>query len=309
MRSNSEVLTSLYVLRSRYHDDTTSNLCSLCLPVRYLRSSPCAASQARRVSCLVRSLIVHGSNRHSGVSAGVTSLSWSVAGNFTTTMSEPRTNLQKFQTAQRPKRKRSFPTASSEATTSFLSPNQFAVLSDSESDIEENGAPSQSNIHQTRIPPIVIYSYLNNHSATVKPVNEKLTTPVDVKSKANRLLLYTKFSHVYILLTEIRAAKLAYHTYPLLEATQPRLELKGIPPNVPEEDVREELATHDIQTVRITQITKMDKSTQTVITKYPIFVITFQPGTNMHKVLQLHKVSLYRVGEKSPYTDQYATII
>jgi hypothetical protein len=72
----------------------------------------------------------------------------------------------------------------------------------------------------------------------MKHVNQKLTTPVDVKSKANRLLLYTKSSHDYnILLTEIRAAKLAYHTYPLPEATQPQLVLKGIPPNVPEEDV------------------------------------------------------------------------
>jgi len=206
-------------------------------------------------------------------------------------MSEPRTNPQDFQTAQRPKRKWSFPTAPSEATTSFLSPNQFAVLSDSESDIDENGAPSQSNTRPARIPPIVIYSYLNNHSSILKQVNEKLTIPVDVMSKANWLLLYTKSSHDYnILLTEIRAAKLAYHTYPLPEATQPRLVLKGIPPNVPEEDVQEELAANDIQTVRITQITKMDKSTQTVITKYPIFVITFQPGTNMRKVLQLHKL-------------------
>ena len=208
-----------------------------------------------------------------------------------TTMSDPRTNLQAFQSAQRTKRKRSVQTSPSEATTSFLSPNQFAVLSNSESEIKEDGAPSQSKVHQTRIPPIVIYSYLTNHSPTLKQVNEKLSTPVDVKSKANRLLLYTKSTQDYnILLTEIRTAKLAYHTYPLPETTQPRLVLKGIPPNVPEEDIREELATHDIQTVRITQITKMDKTTKTVISRYPIFVVTFQPGTDMRKELQLHKL-------------------
>jgi len=78
--------------------------------------------------------------------------------------------------------------------------------------------------------------------------------------------------------------------YPLPEATQPWLVLKGIPLNILEEDVREELATHDIQTVCITEVTKMDKFTQTVITRYPIFVITFQPGTNMRKLLQLHKL-------------------
>jgi len=34
----------------------------------------------------------------------------------------------------------------------------------------------------------------------------------------------------------------------------------------------------------------MDKTTKTVITRYPIFVLPFQPGTDMRKVLQLHKL-------------------
>ena len=34
----------------------------------------------------------------------------------------------------------------------------------------------------------------------------------------------------------------------------------------------------------------MDKTTNTVTTKYPIFVVTFQPKTDMCKVLQLHKL-------------------
>jgi hypothetical protein len=139
----------------------------------------------------------------------------------------------------------------------------------------------------------VIYSYLTNHSETLKQVNEKLTTPVDMKSKANRLLLYTKSTQDYnILLSEIQSAKLAYHTYPLPEAIQPRLVLKGVPPNVPEEDVRDELAAHDIQVVRVSQFTKMDKNTRAITTRYPIFVITFQRGTDLCKVLQLHKLSV-----------------
>jgi len=75
--------------------------------------------------------------------------------------------------------------------------------------------------------------------------------------KSNRMLLYTKSTQDYnILLSEIRIAKLAYHTYPLPENTQLRLVLKGIPPNVPEEDISAELATHDTQTVRVTQLKK-----------------------------------------------------
>jgi hypothetical protein len=108
---------------------------------------------------------------------------------------------------------------------------------------------------------------------------------------ANRLLLCTKSTQDYnILLSEIQNAKLAYHTYQLPEAIQPRLVLKGIPSNFPEEDVSEELVAQNIQVVRIYQITKMDKSTRTITTRFPIFVITFQPGTDMRKVLQLRKI-------------------
>jgi hypothetical protein len=167
-------------------------------------------------------------------------------------MAEPRITLQDFQPAQRPKRKWDQVPSPSGASPSFFSPNQFAVLSDSESDVEENRASQQPPDRTPRIPPIVIYSLLNNHSSTLKQVNKRLTAPVDVKSKTDRLLLYTKSSSDYnILLSEIKSANLAYHTYPLPEAVQPWLVLKGIPSNVPEEDVRADLVTHNIQVVRI----------------------------------------------------------
>jgi len=139
-------------------------------------------------------------------------------------MSEPRTTLQAFQTTQRSKRKRSIQPSPSEACTSFLSPNRFAALSESESDTEEDGTLPHPKEQHTRTSPIVIYSYLDNHSATLKQVNEKLSNPVEVKSKSNRLLLYTKSTQDYnILLSEIRITKLAYHTYPLPENTNPGL--------------------------------------------------------------------------------------
>jgi hypothetical protein len=99
------------------------------------------------------------------------------------TMTEPRTTLQDFQTPSRQKRKRNFTTTQSAATTSFITPNQFTILSESESEPEDNGAPPPSHPQTTRIPPIVVYSYLNNYSATLKKVNEKLTAPVEESPK------------------------------------------------------------------------------------------------------------------------------
>jgi len=73
--------------------------------------------------------------------------------------------------------KRSPIAAPNEASTSFLSTNQFAVLFDSESENEENGAPPQTNTHLTRIPPIVIYSYLNKSLSNPETGKQKINYP------------------------------------------------------------------------------------------------------------------------------------
>jgi hypothetical protein len=177
------------------------------------------------------------------------------------------------------------------SSSSFFSPNQSAVLSDSEPETEELINHLQSNDCQPRIPPIVIYSFLTNHSSTLQQVNNKLSAPVEVKTKPNMLLLFTKTTQDYkTVLSEIQSAKLEYHTYPLPDALQTRLVLKGIPPNVPEEDIRDALAALDIQTVKIHQITETDKSTQEVLTRYPVFVVTFTTGTDVRKVLQITRL-------------------
>jgi len=150
---------------------------------------------------------------------------------LTVTMGLSGVDTQDFRPAPRPKRKRGPFHTSDRASSSFASPNQFAVLSDSESEVI--GIPPQPNSCKSRIPPIVIYSYFNIHSTTLKKANEKLATPVDVKSKSHRLrLCKTSVMDYNVLLAEIPTTKLAYHTYPLPDTIQPRVVLKVIPPNV-----------------------------------------------------------------------------
>jgi len=112
-----------------------------------------------------------------------------------------------------------------------------------------------------------------------------------MKSKSHRLLLYTKSVTDYnVLLAEIQIAKLAYHTYLLPDAIQPRLVFKGIPPNVPVDEIHSELSAQELRVVKISQITKTNKTTQTIITKYPVFFVTFQPGIDVREILQIKKL-------------------
>jgi hypothetical protein len=165
-------------------------------------------------------------------------------------MSASQPSSQDFRQAQSTKWKWGPQTTQDIATSSssFFSPNQFAVLSDSETETKELNCHRQPSDRQPRIPPIVIYSFLTNHSSTLQKVNSKLSAPVEVKTKLNRLLLYTKSTQDYkTVLSEIQAANLEYHTYPLPDTLQTWLVLKGIPPNVPAENIREALAALDIQ--------------------------------------------------------------
>jgi len=95
-----------------------------------------------------------------------------------------QTTSQDIRQAHQSKRKRSpktTPDLATSSTSTFFSPNQFAVLSDSETEPDElNHHPQPSN-QRPRIPPIVIYSFLTNHSSTLQKVNNKLSTPVEVK--------------------------------------------------------------------------------------------------------------------------------
>jgi hypothetical protein len=125
---------------------------------------------------------------------------------------------QDFRQAQRLKWKQGPQTTQDIATSSsssFFSPNNFAVLSDSDTETEELNCHPQPSNCQPRILPIIIYSFLTNHSSTLQKVNNKFSAPVEVKTKSNRLLLYTKSTQDYnTVLSEIQATKLEYHTYP-----------------------------------------------------------------------------------------------
>jgi len=80
-----------------------------------------------------------------------------------------------FWTTQTPKTEKG-PLTDAKGSSPSFSPNQFAVHSDSESDTEKNRATSKPPVRTPRIPPIEMYSLLDNHSSNLKQVNNKLTS-------------------------------------------------------------------------------------------------------------------------------------
>jgi hypothetical protein len=94
-------------------------------------------------------------------------------------------------------------------------------------------------------------------------------------------------------LAEIQTTKLAYHIYPLPDVIQPGVFLNGVPPNVPVDKIQADLTVQELWVVKISHIKKTDKATQTMITTYPVFVVTFQTSTDICGILQIKKLCQY----------------
>jgi hypothetical protein len=167
---------------------------------------------------------------------------------------------QDYRLQPRQKRKRTLQHRNSGASTSIETHNYFSVLSDSDVDTESTESTPPMTDKKNRIPPVVIYSYLNNHTQILKQLHEKMTSPIEIKAKQNKLVLYAKTESDYeLLLREIQQAKIAYHTYQLPHLKQPRVTLKGLPPNIPTEEIRAELQQLKLQVNNIRQIVRKDK--------------------------------------------------
>jgi hypothetical protein len=129
---------------------------------------------------------------------------------------------------------------------------------------------------------------------------------VEIKTKENRMLLYTRSETDYeILLRDIKQANLAYHTYPLSQTQQPRLVVKGLPPNIDTAEIKEDLQENKLNVAQVRQLIRTDKTTQQILQKFPIYVVTLQAATELREVYKINKVchcivSLERYKPKRP---------
>jgi hypothetical protein len=118
-------------------------------------------------------------------------------------------STQEFQLPKRQKRKRTLLQREAQASTSVETSNYFSILFDSDLASECTESAPLGPIRPERISPIVVYNYFNNHTQTIQALNAKLRCPVEIKTKPNRLLIYTKHELDYeILHREIQQAKM-----------------------------------------------------------------------------------------------------
>lgn len=161
--------------------------------------------------------------------------------------------------------------------------NKFEVLSDMEEE-EEQGEPQKLN----KVPPIVIYSVIENHTDDIRKFKDSLKGELEIKYKYNRIIFKPSNMEDYkTIINNLDAVKAEYHTYTPQEERPLKVVLKNIPPNVTEEEVKVDLIQKNIKVLRVSQMTKTDEGEQI---KLPMFLITLHNQTQFRELLKIRAV-------------------
>lgn len=134
--------------------------------------------------------------------------------------------------------------------------NRYDSLSEDSTDDEGNLDTTQQETHKAeKIPPIVLYSYLTNHTQSLDNLKRKLKDDFVIKHKNNRVIFYTNNKEDHkIVMDTIQNAKLPCHTFTLPDEKKHRLVLKGLPPSITENEVLLDLQKIDIPVCKVSQM-------------------------------------------------------
>lgn len=171
--------------------------------------------------------------------------------------------------------------------------NRFDILSesDSESETENTNNPKfNKNIKENnKIPPIVIYSYLENHTKTLDVLKKQLEENSDIKYLGNRLIAYTKSMKDFELLKgKLDESKLEYHTYSTKDSIHHRMVLKGLPPNILADELKTSLLNLKVPVVKITQMIKKIENHEPI--KLPMFIVVINNEMQLRDIVKIKKI-------------------
>lgn len=170
--------------------------------------------------------------------------------------------------------------------------NQYESLSEEEmetSDEENNGSAQPIRSKKIKIPPIVAYNYFDNHLATISDMQKNLNEEIDLKFKGKRIIILTKnlIDYKYVK-NQLDESNIEYSTKTPVSEREVKLIIRHLPPNITTREVEKDLKSKNLPVIKVTQLTK--KQNDKIIHVYPLYMVTFEKGTDMRTIMQNRKI-------------------
>ena len=227
------------------------------------------------------------------------------------------TDMRQWNTVRPKKRKKNDENLNSSSEIELS--NSFEALSEKTNDSTTNGLnmdevdedekvkiPSKKE----KIPPLVIYSHIDDHTKTLNEIQKDLKEKLTINCKRNRMIIYAGSIEDYrVMRQKIEAAKLSYHTYSL-DADKPVVSiLKGLPDNVTTLEIKDELEKdYKLPVMEVKQFIK--KSIQNGVNKelkLPIFCVKFGNSIKITEVKKVRVLCYCKVSWEKNFSSNSAT--
>ncbi|KAL1445978.1 hypothetical protein WDU94_001892 [Cyamophila willieti] len=187
----------------------------------------------------------------------------------------------------------------SNTSSEFPTRNRFKVLGglpNDEDDEDMTGDITRiSKSHgKIRIPPIIVDGTIQDNNTATQTLKAKLSDTFQYRYSKGKTLVYTNnpddFKKVKSYLEE---KKYGFHTFTLPDEKLLKLVLRGLPPTVTTEDIKEELKEQNFEVVKITQISKHSE--------YPLYSILFSTGIKAQDILKIKTLCYCVISWEKPH--------
>lgn len=166
--------------------------------------------------------------------------------------------------------------------------NQYDSLSDTDTDTDTE-QHEDTNKKAPKIPPIIMYGLIENHTVGMASLQKKLKEEVDIKNRGNKIVFLPKNKEDFnTIKEEIQKVKLDFHTYTPSDERTIRMVLRNIPNNVTIDEIRNDLMQQNINIIKVVQMEKKLSDNSKV--KLPLYIVTFDKGVTLSQILKIKKV-------------------
>lgn len=158
-------------------------------------------------------------------------------------------------------------------------------------------------VKKVKVPPVVIYSNLQNHNEALKALRKELSEDISLNCKRNRIIIYTKNLEDYKIVREkMSAAEVPYHTYTPQSEKPVFSILKGLASNVSTLEVKTDLLEKKLKVIEVKQFVKKvtDEDGNISSRNLPIFSVQFEKETSREEIRKVKFVCFCKVTWEPP---------
>lgn len=170
--------------------------------------------------------------------------------------------------------------------------NKYDSLSDEEmqtTDDENDNNVQPRRIKKIKIPPIIAYTYFDNHLKTISELEKNLNEEIELKFKGKRIIILTKnlIDYKYVK-NQLDESNIQYTTKTPQSEREVKLVIRHLPPNISSTEVEEDLKSKKLPVLKVIQLSK--KENDKIVHLYPLYMVTFEKGTDISTIMQNKKV-------------------